>query len=60
MTGKQPAIKKQEPRDTALSLRVKRTVRDGIAQAAVDDDRSSSALVERVMQDWLRERGYLK
>ena len=51
---------KAEPRDTALSLRVKRTVRDAIAEAAVADGRSSSALVEMVMSEWLKEKGYLK
>jgi hypothetical protein len=59
-TKKPPPAKKPEPRDTALSLRIKRTVRDAIAQAAIDDGRSSSALVERVMTDWLRTKGYLK
>lgn len=49
-----------EPRDTALSLRIRLAVRDAIAQAAIDDDRSSSALVELVMTGWLKERGYLK
>ena len=51
---------KAEPRDTALSLRVKRSVRDAIAEAAVADGRSSSALVELVMIEWLKERGWLK
>jgi hypothetical protein len=51
---------KAEPRDTALSLRVKRTVRDAIAEAAIADGRSSSALVEMVMSEWLAERGFLK
>lgn len=51
---------KAEPRDAALSLRIRRTVRDAIAQAAVDDGRSSSALVEMVMLEWLREKGFLK
>jgi hypothetical protein len=51
---------KAEPRDTALSLRVKRSVRDAIAEAAIADGRSSSALVEMVMTEWLREQGWLK
>jgi hypothetical protein len=60
MPKKPSPAKKPEPRDTALSLRIKRTVRDAIAQAALDDGRSSSSLVERVMQDWLKGHGYLK
>ena len=51
---------KAEPRDTALSLRVKRSVRDAIAEAAISDGRSSSALVEMVMSEWLKEKGFLK
>jgi predicted HicB family RNase H-like nuclease len=51
---------RREPRDTALSLRVKQDVRDAIAEAAIADGRSSSALVERVMSDWLKENGYLE
>jgi hypothetical protein len=58
--AKKPTKPKPEPRDTALSLRIKRTVRDAISQAAIDDGRSSSALVEIVMTDWLKEKGFLK
>jgi hypothetical protein len=58
--AKKPIKPKAEPRDTALSLRVKRSVRDAIAEAAIADGRSSSALVERVMSEWLKENGYLE
>jgi hypothetical protein len=60
MVKKSTLRPKAEPRDTALSLRIRRTVRDAIAQAAFDDGRSSSALVEMVMLEWLREKGFLK
>lgn len=45
---------KLNPRNFALSLKIKRNVRDAIAEAAVADGRSSSALVEMVMSEWLK------
>ena len=42
-----------------LSFRVEPEVKAALEKAAMDDDRSVSALVERVLKEWLGRRGYL-
>lgn len=43
----------------AIALRLPIETKQAIAKAAFDEQRSVSNLVERVMTEWLRERGYL-
>ncbi len=43
-----------------LSFRVEPEVRAAIEKAATDEDRSISSMVERILKEWLREKGYLK
>ncbi|WP_448187910.1 ribbon-helix-helix protein, CopG family [Azospirillum sp. sgz301742] len=46
---------KAQPTSVTLAPEVK----EALAKAAKDDDRSVSSLVERVLKAWLVERGYL-
>jgi hypothetical protein len=41
------------------SMRLDPQIKEALARAARDDDRSVSSLVERVLKAWLTERGYL-
>lgn len=41
------------------SMRLDPQIKEALARAAKDDDRSVSSLVERVLKAWLTERGYL-
>ena len=43
----------------AIALRLPTETKQAIEKAALDEQRSVSNLVERVMTEWLRERGYL-
>ncbi|HWX49670.1 MAG TPA: ribbon-helix-helix protein, CopG family [Roseomonas sp.] len=43
----------------ALSFRIPPDMKAALEQAAKDDDRSVSSLVERILKAWLREKGYL-
>lgn len=43
----------------ALSVRVPAAVKKAAEQAASDDHRSVASLVEKVVIEWLTERGYL-
>lgn len=42
-----------------LGFRVDPEVKAAIEKAAQADDRSVSSLIERILKDWLRRRGYL-
>jgi len=44
----------------SVGLRVHPETKSAIEQAAADDLRSVSSLVEKILIEWLRERGYLK
>ena len=44
----------------ALAFRVRVEVKDALEKAAAADDRSVSNLIDRIVQEWLSERGYLK
>jgi hypothetical protein len=44
---------------SAISVRVTDQVKAAADKAAADDSRSTASLVEKVLTDWLRERGYL-
>jgi hypothetical protein len=43
-----------------LSIRFDHDIRAAMEKAAKDDMRPVSQLVQKVMADWLKERGYLK
>lgn len=47
-------------KDKALGLRIEEKLKDAMARAAKDDHRSLASLIEKVMSDWLKEKGYLK
>lgn len=42
-----------------LSFRVEPEVKAALEQAAKDDRRSLSSLIDIILTDWLRDRGYL-
>ena len=42
-----------------LSFRVEGEIKIALEKAAAADDRSVSSLVERVLKEWLRGKGYL-
>ena len=42
------------------SVRFDTRVRGAIDKAAEDDKRPTSTLIQKVMEDWLKEKGYLK
>jgi hypothetical protein len=42
-----------------VSLRLPAETKTAAEKAASDDMRSLSSLIEKVLTDWLRERGYL-
>jgi len=44
----------------ATSVRFEPSVKAAIDKAAKDDTRSTSSLIQKVMIEWLKERGYLK
>lgn len=50
----------QVQRSAALSVRVEPAVKMAIAKAAKEDRRTIASLIEKVLVEWLRERGHLK
>lgn len=42
-----------------LNLRIDPVLKEAAYQAAADDQRSLTGLVEKLLRDYLRERGYL-
>lgn len=47
------------PRPLPVSFRLSPEIKAAAEKAAKDDSRSLSNLIEKVLADWLRERGYL-
>jgi len=47
-------------RDDVLNVRIPANVKAALREAATDDRRTMSALLEIIVSDWLTERGYLK
>lgn len=43
-----------------VAYRLRPEVRDALDRAAKHEDRSRSALAERILAEWLRARGWLK
>jgi hypothetical protein len=54
-SGKAILMSKTHP----LGFRIERDLKEALVQAAKDDRRSVSSLVEILIEKWLRERGYL-
>lgn len=48
-----------EKRTTQILIRVQPSLKDKMEAAARDEARSLSSFIEKVVSDWLRERGYL-
>jgi hypothetical protein len=44
----------------SLGVRLPADVKAALEKAAKDDVRSLSSLVEKVLTEWLRDKGYLK
>jgi hypothetical protein len=45
---------------TTITFRVSREeIRDALKRAARDDQRSVTVILERIVVEWLRKRGYL-
>jgi hypothetical protein len=44
----------------AISVRVTDQVKAAAEKAATDDSRSVASLVEKVLAEWLKAKGYLK
>lgn len=44
---------------TPIGVRISPDTKEALARAAKDDRRSAASLVDKILTDWLRERGYL-
>lgn len=49
----------QTPKSLPVSFRLPPEIKAAAEQAAKDDVRSVSSLIEKVLTDWLRGKGYL-
>lgn len=47
-------------KSTAFSFRMHPKVKEALEKIAEDDNRSVGSLVEKILMDWLRERGLLE
>jgi len=43
----------------SLGVRLQPDVKAALERAATEDDRSLSSLVERILKEWLRAKGFL-
>jgi hypothetical protein len=50
----------RETRSVPLNLRVRPSLKAAAERAAADDSRSLTSLIEKLLTDHLRERGYLE
>lgn len=46
-------------RTASLGFRIEPSLKAALENAAVDDMRSTSSMVEKILTEWLREHGYL-
>ena len=46
-------------RTTPISIRVAPDIKEALDRAAAADRRSVSSMVEKILADWLEDRGYL-
>lgn len=47
------------PKTPSLGVRVQPETKAALEKAAKDDLRSVSSLIEKILVEWLREKGYL-
>jgi len=52
--------KPKRPKSDALGVRFDETEREALRKAAEADDRPMSALVRKIVGEWLRRHGWLK
>lgn len=45
-------------RNIPTSMRLDPDIKAALKRAATEDDRSVSSLVERILKEWLRDKGY--
>ncbi len=46
-------------RTNSLGIRVMPEIKAALEKAAADDDRTVSAMAERILRQWLQAKGYL-
>ncbi|MBX9874651.1 MAG: hypothetical protein K2X84_07320 [Beijerinckiaceae bacterium] len=46
-------------KSAAISVRVANDLKKAAEKAAAEDSRSVASLVEKILAEWLREKGYL-
>lgn len=49
----------KETKTAQVNLRITPTLKDAADKAAADDQRSLTSLVEKLLVDYLRDKGYL-
>jgi len=49
-----------ETKSAQLLMRIRPSMKAAAEKAAVDDDRSLTSLIEKLLSDYLKKRGYLK
>jgi len=50
---------KRERRSSPLGLRITPSLKSALETAAKDDRRSVASMAEMILENWLREQGYL-
>ncbi len=53
-------VEADETRSVALSLRVRPSIKNALDDAAKNDRRTTSALCEIILEEWLKANGWLK
>jgi hypothetical protein len=48
-----------EKRSAPVGLRMFPSMKDALEKAASDDHRTMASMAEKILGDWLREKGYL-
>lgn len=48
-----------EKRTAPLGLRLFPTIKKALEKAASDDSRSTASLAEKILTEWLKQKGYL-
>jgi hypothetical protein len=51
---------KAETKEAQVNLRIRPSLKEAAEKAANDDNRSLTSLVEKLLLDYLKKRGYLK
>lgn len=49
-----------EKRTAPVGLRLFPSMKAGLEKAASDDHRTTASMAEKILGDWLRDKGYLK